>query len=95
MGRSETRPGSLPYLMADFRQCQPNTLGTVEFEIGFSSEHSMIFIFDPHFMRTSPLWLVCSQTPEFAYLPAAREVKTSCLRILHVAGHRRHFCCIT
>jgi hypothetical protein len=30
---------------------------TVEFEIGFSLEHSMIFIFDPHFMRTNHLWL--------------------------------------
>jgi hypothetical protein len=34
----------------------------------------MIFIFDPHFMRTSPLWLVSSQTLAFAYLPAARKV---------------------
>jgi hypothetical protein len=43
---------------------------TAELEIGFSLEHSMIFIFDPHFMRTSPLWLVCSLNPAVAYLPA-------------------------
>jgi len=27
----------------------------------------------------------------FAYLPTAREVKTSCLGIFHVAGHQRYF----
>jgi hypothetical protein len=47
----------------------PNSC-TVEFEIGFSSEHSLIFIFDPHFIRTNPLRLVSSQTSAFAYLPA-------------------------
>ncbi len=30
---------------------------TVEFEIGFSSELSVILFFDPYFMRINLLWL--------------------------------------
>jgi hypothetical protein len=43
---------------------------TVEFEIGFIAEHSMI-LFLTHILKcTNPLWLASFQTPEFAYLPA-------------------------
>jgi hypothetical protein len=34
------------------------------------------FIFDPHLTGTNPLWLALSQDPAFAYLSAAREVKS-------------------
>jgi hypothetical protein len=61
----------LKRVMLTFRvppTCSHQSLpSTVEFEIGFSSEHSMIFIFDPHFMRNNPLWLVSSRIPAFAY----------------------------
>jgi hypothetical protein len=39
----------------------PNSC-TVEFEFGFSSEHSLISIFDPHFIGTNPLRLVSSKS---------------------------------
>jgi hypothetical protein len=46
---------------------------TVEFEIGFSSRTLNDFIFDPQFMRTSPLWLVSPKPLHSLISPAARE----------------------
>jgi hypothetical protein len=43
---------------------------TVEFEIGFIAEHSMILFLTYILKCTNPLWLASFQTPEFAYLPA-------------------------
>jgi hypothetical protein len=47
--------------------------GTVEFEIGFSSELSVILFCDPYFMRTNPLEGFTGQTPK----PLNRPTKKS------------------
>jgi hypothetical protein len=52
--------------------------GTVEFEIGFSSELSVILFCDPYFMCTNPLWLVASSTPALAYFPCLASARGSC-----------------
>jgi hypothetical protein len=49
---------------------------TVEFEIGFIAEHSLI-LFLTHILKCSnPLWLALSQALAFAYFP--------CSDVLHV-----------
>lgn len=51
-------------------------VNTVEFEIGFSSQHSMNFMFDPYFMRTNLLWLLVVASPAraVAYLHQQRDL---------------------
>jgi len=51
----------------------PNSC-TVEFEFGFSSEHSLISIFDSHFICTNPLRLVSSK-PLHSLVSLVSEVK--------------------
>jgi enoyl-CoA hydratase/carnithine racemase len=47
------------------------TIGTVEFEIGFIAEHSLI-LFLTHILKCSnPLWLALSQALAFAYFPCS------------------------
>ena len=43
---------------------------TVEFEIGFITEHYLILFLTYILKCSNPLWLASFQTLEFAYLPA-------------------------
>ena len=72
---------------------------TVEFEIGFIAEHSMI-LFLTHILKCSnPLWLALSQALAFAYFPCSEVLHVKCRLLpedlVYVAGHRRYFCCVT
>jgi hypothetical protein len=53
---------------------RPKMQGTVKFQIGFISEHSMILFLTHNLCGTSPLWLALYLTPVFAHLHTARDL---------------------
>jgi hypothetical protein len=54
------------------------SMGIVEFEIGFIAEHSLI-LFLTHILKCSnPLWLAQFQAPAFAYFPCSEGLHVKC-----------------